>query len=497
MFSRSSFFHPNHQSGSAAILLALLVSLSIGTGAYFLSDRIVATQMFEKKLELTETLSTESFAAIESVAQLVQSGTLNIDVSGGKFAADSSAFISNTGWQLLNGTNGSTIQTQYCKSNAASDGINDLLDKDRKLLTCSADQQVSALVKINGIQVIESILPNGDKSKDYFALLKASTSSKFGKNQTLEKERSARLKVGAPVDTCPFTDPNQNPPKAAKPFTTPMYIAVGRAFAGWTKMGLANMPRSGGYASVSFEGELFSDLRCGSHACNYWAPSTPTEDIRSWRVRIGGLLFGVQLHVPKLAPGGCYLTFHPNRRPKSSWTNGCFAAGTAIRMADHTLKPVERLEEGDLVYNPVTKGSAVVARTIAGPEVDPLIKLATDSGIVRVTRKHPFQTTEGLKAASDLKIDDRIIGSGGRPIAIHEIQVEVNDIHPIVYNFALKETSGRDIDHMVEANGVVTGDLFLQEKVSGIDPTKRPYTPSVLPYKELVTQLMLKPEFKK
>src|SRR5690606_32588325 len=119
-----------------------------------------------------------------------------------------------------------------------------------------------------------------------------------------------------------------------------------------------------------------------------------------------------------------------NRRPRSSFNNGCFAAGTMIRMADKTLKRVEQIEEGDLVYNPVTRSATTVTRTIAGPELDPMYRIATRRGEVLLTAKHPIQTANGLIAVRALKTGDKILGAGGRWDSVTEIEVMTSEEPP-------------------------------------------------------------------
>ena len=486
------------QSGSTAILAAFGISAAIASGVYVVSDKIAQVEKHEKRLESSSQLTSLNLESLEQVAQLIQTNVLEINTDHSSIGPDSIALkpISDGGygWSYVDGRK-DQVSYSYCRTDLSNSSVQSIVDNSRSNQSCSPDRKVVTNIAIERIQLVDINNVDGSTTETAYAVL-SSTTSLYLQNEKIQRVQKARIQIPRPGDgDCPFTDPNMNPPKKPSRFTAPMYVAVDRAFVGWTKIGFpVDQPRAGGYASVDFDREIFSDERCGSHVCNYWAPSTSTEDIRAWRVQLGGLIFGVQLHTPKDAPGSCYVTFHPNRRPRSSWNNGCFAPGTMIRMADQSTKPVEKLEKGDLIYNPITRSALKIDRTIAGPENEPLLKISTSHAAVTVTTKHPFETKNGLKAAKDLSTSDFILSHGGRFDKVQQIQVIDMEPNTFVYNFALENQGQGNYQHMVEADGVVTGDLYLQEKVSGVDPTKRPMDPEIGPYKGLITSLMTKSE---
>jgi hypothetical protein len=145
--------------------------------------------------------------------------------------------------------------------------------------------------------------------------------------------------------------------------------------------------------------------------------------------------------------------------------NGCFAMSTKIRMADGKDRPIALLKKGDRVLNPMTGKSVPVIRVIEGPEIRPMIEVGYKTASVKVTEKHPFMTLTGLKAAKDLKDKELILDADGKFYPINKLKTLPIDSKQLVRNITLGDMSTDPIAHMVLADGVVTGDLFLQNSL--------------------------------
>ncbi len=489
------------EDGVAVIGTAIAISAILAAGAYFVSSRVSQATVFEHDAQLSAKLVDYSLDSLELAAQLIQSGALIVDRSYSAFRNDSPVFgaigvAGGLGWSF-SPTTPTKIQFSFCPSVETNINTAELLSASAiPGAACPEARRIHSVLTLSSLQVVENIMPDGSIDERFFAYLDSDMSANASAN-TLAKKRRARVRLPSVVTdgTCRFTKPNNS---------TLLYIAEYRSFPGWTKLGIpyphdkhdppsttANRLAMDGYASVHYHNYLLADPWCQDVACNYWKPSTASEEVHTWLASLGGMYFGVRLHIPTADPGSCYLAFHPNRRPGTAWNNGCFAAGTLIRMADMSLKPVQRIEEGDQVYNPVTRRPATVSRTIAGPELSPMLVITTTDAAVTVSSQHPFQTAQDLKSAKQLRVGDRILSFGGRLTKITGITKQIATTPPTVYNLALVG-NGSDAEHMIEADGIVTGDLFLQEKVSGVDPTKRPYTPSIKQHAEVITNLMLK-----
>ncbi|HYX37836.1 MAG TPA: hypothetical protein VE954_32435, partial [Oligoflexus sp.] len=146
---------------------------------------------------------------------------------------------------------------------------------------------------------------------------------------------------------------------------------------------------------------------------------------------------------------------------------GCFEASTLIRMADGTDRPVSSIRQGDLVWNPRLQKVSRVARVIAGPEKFPLLRVITNYGAVEVTGEHPFLTSTGLRKAHQLLKDETIINGSRHEIVLEIVSKmpETSAELPTVWNLSLEGSDLQDDEHYILANGIMTGDLHLQEQL--------------------------------
>jgi len=166
-----------------------------------------------------------------------------------------------------------------------------------------------------------------------------------------------------------------------------------------------------------------------------------------------------------------------------------------IKLADGTFKTVSTLVFGDEVYNPLTKTSSKVRYITAGPEDKPMMKIGYGDKAVIVTMPHPMLVSvkakdgdkqgsefsaitislnstepveQGLriKQAQDLTNRDVILGNDGvwhKVTTITKLPVKSGQV---VYNIRLDNDSWDPKDHAVEADGIVTGDLWLEDRLS-------------------------------
>lgn len=148
---------------------------------------------------------------------------------------------------------------------------------------------------------------------------------------------------------------------------------------------------------------------------------------------------------------------------------GCFDGEVPIAMADGSLRPAKEIQKGDRLLNPVTGRGQAVKRVSIGPEREkPMFDITVAGRTVRVSSQHPFPVAEQgrttLRSAEDLRAGDLVRLSDGSHRKIGSIVMLPVNVNQVVYNFELEAPTTRDEDHMLLANGIVTGDLFLQEK---------------------------------
>ena len=143
---------------------------------------------------------------------------------------------------------------------------------------------------------------------------------------------------------------------------------------------------------------------------------------------------------------------------------GCFAMGTEITMADGSKKPIAVISAGG-VRNPVTGKAMEIAEVVSGPEADKAMWTIGYAGkTVVVTETHPFATNMGVKAAKHLTVGEKVLTANGYKALDTVVKMKINPTQ-VVKNLTIKGAKSVE-DHMVEADGVVTGDLFLQRQIN-------------------------------
>ncbi len=176
----------------------------------------------------------------------------------------------------------------------------------------------------------------------------------------------------------------------------------------------------------------------------------------------------------------------------------CFHAETKIQMADGSLKLAKDVKTGDLVYNPMKKGAAKVKGVWVGPEEPAMVKFSTSGGqTLTVTRKHPMVfADEGVSSPIDIskadvegvslvnpenpelpagtqfvvrqarhaKVGDKMIAADGKVVTITKIDSVQLTSTERVYNIDLEGDGSNPHDHMLVADGIITGDGILENK---------------------------------
>lgn len=145
-------------------------------------------------------------------------------------------------------------------------------------------------------------------------------------------------------------------------------------------------------------------------------------------------------------------------------SNGCFAAGTRIAIENRKTMPVELLLKGMSVVD--GQGEVrQVSKVVVGPEKEKIIAFRVASGEeLRVSALHPMFTARGVVAAKDVRVADHLLAATGgyrEVLSIERIAYSGN-----VYNIVLDGPNSSDDAHQVVANGLVTGDLLLQQRLS-------------------------------
>ena len=167
---------------------------------------------------------------------------------------------------------------------------------------------------------------------------------------------------------------------------------------------------------------------------------------------------GMYAVVPKTS-GGCKKV----RLRSRDNSCGCFQEDSRITLLDGTSKPISALTGDDILWNPVLKTGVEIDYMIRGEEELPLVRVNAGGEELVVTHQHPFPTPDGIRRAEQLRKGDRVMLANNRYVPVTAVQQVKADKKPVVWNIMLKKGPTED-HHMLEANGMVTGDLHVQWK---------------------------------
>lgn len=140
--------------------------------------------------------------------------------------------------------------------------------------------------------------------------------------------------------------------------------------------------------------------------------------------------------------------------------HGCFISGTKIKLSKELEVPVEKFRAGDSVM--LSNGQrAKIAKVVSGPENKPVIKMTLATGeSITVTETHPMLTEMGVVQAKDLRIGSRLLTEKGWAMLQSMSKEKYSGL---VHNIEL--VGAQQSDHLIYGNGIVTGDLYLQQQL--------------------------------
>lgn len=149
---------------------------------------------------------------------------------------------------------------------------------------------------------------------------------------------------------------------------------------------------------------------------------------------------------------------------------GCVARGTEVLLADRTTKPVEQLVRGDRVWNPVKRRAYPVALVRPGTEYVGMRRVQLERSGLVVNRAHPFRTTRGMVSTFTLRVGDTVFDAKGHRQRVKDIAPALEGQPAQIWSVELEAPATDDDAHWMVTGGVVTGDLYLQRKLSSPVP---------------------------
>lgn len=143
---------------------------------------------------------------------------------------------------------------------------------------------------------------------------------------------------------------------------------------------------------------------------------------------------------------------------------GCLDPDSLITLRPGIAVPIRLLRAGHTVYNPVTRTLAKIRKVTKGPEKKVMWHLTAGTHDLKLTDNHPVMTADGEKLASDLTPNDKILIAGAWESVAKIIGFQPG-ANQEVWNIELDASDERDA-HWLEANGIVVGDLWMQEQIN-------------------------------
>ena len=167
------------------------------------------------------------------------------------------------------------------------------------------------------------------------------------------------------------------------------------------------------------------------------------------------------------------------------YKKSCFTPETRILMGDQkTTKRIYEIAYGEEIWNPVLGKAVPVRNLTAGPEALPMLEIGYGETTVHVTLGHPMVVLDEsprispaslraddkvhaykLKRARDVSLDDSILGADGQYHRVTKLLVMPQKKDQAVWNIKIDTDSARPEDHMLVADGIVTGDVEMQHKL--------------------------------
>jgi hypothetical protein len=168
---------------------------------------------------------------------------------------------------------------------------------------------------------------------------------------------------------------------------------------------------------------------------------------------------------------------------------GCLAPETRVKLESGEYRRADEIKRGEKLWNPLLRTGVAVKGITRGPENIPIVEISIAGRTVRVTESHPMllanpakedrisvQTVSldarpkddgiepGTVQAKTLKVGDLLRMEDGSSGRIEKIERALLPGKRLVYNFSLEGDSLAS--HYFVAEGVVTGDLILQNRLA-------------------------------
>ena len=134
-------------------------------------------------------------------------------------------------------------------------------------------------------------------------------------------------------------------------------------------------------------------------------------------------------------------------------------------MASGVEKQIEEIVAGEELWNPVLRAAVRVYKVIEGTEGEPLVEFGYGGVLLRTTQSHAVKTTSGLKQAKELLVGDEVFDGDGATHRLSTVRALEAAPRQRVINLSLEAPFGITDGRMLLANGIVTGDVVIQNRL--------------------------------
>lgn len=143
---------------------------------------------------------------------------------------------------------------------------------------------------------------------------------------------------------------------------------------------------------------------------------------------------------------------------------GCLDPESLITVRPGVAVPIKRLRAGHTVYNPITHETVSIRRVVKGPERKAMNRIVAGEQELILTANHPVMTEKGERLAADVTARDRVLVADQWHLVTENVSF-LPGADQEVWNI---ELAGDDemTAHWLEANGMVVGDLWMQERLN-------------------------------
>lgn len=161
-----------------------------------------------------------------------------------------------------------------------------------------------------------------------------------------------------------------------------------------------------------------------------------------------------------------------NTPPERPLNSSCFHEETIIKTSNGA-KMIKDIDlAADTIWNPVCKKWMGLSRRTVTLWQGDLCKIKTAENELITTDNHPFMLTNGLVLkAKNLEVGD-VLDNGNEGVVITAMETYTTQEYLIVHNLVFKKAGIENIAHFVEANGIPSGTLHLQDKIANTSFTK-------------------------